>query len=124
MGDRPEKVDLASAEIDRLRSYRKPRSRDHRITDTLQKVRRQAARSRKQNGNLVDLWLAEVPGNITSRSSVSITRAGVVHAVVSDAATGYELDHLLREGLLIALQQSYPGPLARVRITVGNLDLD
>lgn len=114
-----ESAEQAARAIERLREYRVRRKPDLSVTPMIEAIARRSTRAEKRLGQLVDLWEAGIPPEIAAHTRLKSLRGGVLHATADSAAVAYELDRLLREGLLATLRKSYNGPLSRVRVTVA-----
>lgn len=107
--------------LERLRRLRSQPSPDTSIAELVAATARDATRTHKRLGALIQLWEALVPKDLANHTRVSAIRGGVGHVVVDSAATAYELDRHLRGGLEDQIRQRYPATLIRIRVTVGNV---
>lgn len=106
----------AAARIELLRQRNRRVERDYAITGLLEGMRREASRSRKSSGKFVDAWEAVIPTKFARESRVKGISGGVARVTVPSPAVQFELDRLLRTGLLAELRAGYGGLLRRVRI--------
>ncbi len=106
--------------LERLRRLRSRPGPDTSIAELVAATARDATRTRKRLGALIQLWETLVPKELADHTRVSGIRGGVGHVVVDSAATAYELDRHLRGGLEDQIRQQYPATLVRIRVTVGN----
>lgn len=106
--------------IEQLRRDRVPPARETSISNIVNAVSKQATRTNKRLGQLIDLWLAHVPPAIAAKSTILSLRGGTLHVAVDDASTSYELDRLLREGLEQTLRAQFRSTLVRVKVRVSN----
>jgi hypothetical protein len=109
----------AAREIERLRAMRARRTKDLAITGIVAATRKQAADVHRRLGELIELWDALVPAEIADHTRLTALRGGVLHVAVDSSAIAYELDRLLREGLLVTLRQRHRRTLARVKVTLA-----
>ena len=109
----------AAHRIEQLRHWRR-RSPPLSIGSEVKAVAVQAARTHRKLGQLIDLWESRVPADLVAHSSIAGLRGGVAHVLVDSASTAYELDRLLREGLLAQLRQHFRGTLVRVSVRIGH----
>ncbi|MCH2160302.1 MAG: DUF721 domain-containing protein [Phycisphaerales bacterium] len=107
---------LAAARIDLLRKRNRRGERDYAIVGLLEGIRREASRSRKASGNFVDAWEAVVPPEFVRETRVKGLSGGVARVGVRSSAMQYELDRLLRTGLLSELRAAFGGLLRRVKV--------
>lgn len=113
-------AESAAAEfIERLRGYRGRRQRDLSISRQVAHLRHEADRVQRKLGALIDLWDATVPRHILPHTVLTGYRGGTLTVTVNSSSTAYELDRLLREGLLAELRQGFRGTLTRVRVRIG-----
>ena len=114
----------AAARIDLLRQRNRRVERDYAIVGLLEGIRREASRSRRSSGQFVDAWEAVVPSEFARESRVKGISGGVARVTVPSPAVQFELDRLLRTGLLAELRATFGGLLRRVRIeTESNPEL-
>ena len=106
--------------LERLRRLRSRPGPDTSIAELVAATARDATRTHKRLGALIQLWESLVPKDLATHSRVSGIRGGVGHVVVDSAATAYELDRHLRGGLEDQIRQQYPATLVRIRVSVGN----
>lgn len=106
--------------VERLRRLRSRSGPDTSIAELVAATARDATRTHKRLGALIQLWETLVPKELADHTRVSGIRGGVGHVVVDSAATAYELDRHLRGGLEDQIRQRYPATLVRIRVTVGN----
>jgi phage-related tail protein len=111
-------ADEAQSSIDQLRATRSRPGRDTSIRELVASTDRRAAGVQRRLGALVKLWETHVPEAIVARTRLAGLRGGVLQVKADTSSVAYELDRLLREGLLATLRREHDGPLARVRITV------
>ncbi len=107
----------SSSRLEQLRQYRgHGRERDVSIHSTVRAAAANAARTHKRLGRLIELWETLLPADLVGRTTITSFKGGTVHVAVDSAATAYELDRLLREGLQRRLIEQYPGTLLRIKI--------
>ena len=116
---------FAESSIERLRRHRCRPERNLEIAGMVDQFRREASRARRGAGDLLDAWEAVVPPEIAAVTRVRGVQGGVARVGVPDAATSYELDRRLRNGLLAELRLAFRSPLRRVRLEIdGSLSRD
>lgn len=112
-------VSDAARQIEQLRDHRVRPEVDTSISSIISAAASKAQKTHKRLGRLIDLWEQLVPEKLASQTAITSLRAGTVHVAAADAATHYEIDRLLREGLEQQLRASYQGTLVRVRVKVS-----
>ena len=113
-------AEAVGAYIAGLQSRRARWQPDVSITALIEKTRDQAQKKRRALGEMIELWEALVPDKVASHTVLTTYKGGVLYVTAESASVRYELDRLLREGLLAALRQQFHRTLARVKITVGD----
>lgn len=103
----------ALEELRRLRGGRG--GRDVSIAATIDAVANNAAQTQKKLGELIEIWERHVPPTICERTALTGIRNGVLQVIVDSSASAFELDRLLRGGMLQALIREYRGTLLRVK---------
>lgn len=117
--------DFAESSIEQLRRHRCRPERNLEIGGMVDQFRREASRARRGAGSFLDAWESVVPPEIAATTRVRGIRAGVARVGVLDAATSYDLDRRLREGLLAELRLAFQAPLRRVKLEIdGSLSRD
>lgn len=109
----------AARQIERLRAARARRNKDLSIADLVAGTQKRAADVHRRLGELIELWHANVPEEIVAHTRLTAVRGGVLHVAVDSSAVAYELDRLLREGLLVTLRQQHRRTLTRVKVTLA-----
>lgn len=112
----------AAERIEALRALRARRDRDVSIGGLIASVETEATRRRGQLGDLVEVWEAHVPASLAQRATISGLRGTVLDVTVESSADAYELNCLLRAGLLAQLRRGCRRTLARVRVSVGPVE--
>ena len=116
---------FAESSIEKLRRHRCRPERNLEIGGMVDQFRREAGRARRGAGTFLDAWEAVVPPEIAAATRVRGIRGGVGRVGVLDAATSYDLDQRLRNGLLAELRLAFQSPLRRVKLEIdGSLTRD
>ena len=116
---------FAESSIEQLRRHRCRPERNLEISGLVDQFRREAGRARRGAGTFLDAWEAVVPPEIAASTRVRGIRGGVARVGVLDAATSYDLDQRLRNGLLAELRLAFQAPLRRVKLEIdGSLTRD
>ena len=105
-------------EISILQKLRSRSPKDLTINGLVEAIQDRAEQTQKKLGELIDLWGELVPPEIAERTSLLGIRGGVLQVAAESSAIVYELDRLLREGLLKDLRSRYHGTLMRVKVQV------
>jgi hypothetical protein len=107
-------------QLEQLQRMRGPRrERDASIGPLVRSIAQAATRHQRRLGDLVALWERHVPAPLAERTAVVGFRAGVLQVAVESPAVHFEIDQLLRGGLVAALRSDFKGTLIRVRLRVG-----
>lgn len=105
-------------EIARLQKLRSRTPKDLSISGLVQAIQGQAEQTQKKLGELINLWDELVPPELAEHSSLLGIRGGVLQVAADSSALVFEIDRLLREGLLKELRSRYHGTLMRVKVQV------
>lgn len=109
-------------QIEQIRRLRSKAERDNTISRVIAQTADHAQRTHKQLGELIVLWEQLVPAELATHTSLVGFRAGVLHVVVDSSPIAFELDRLLRSGLIEQMRARFRGTLTRVKTRLGNLD--
>jgi hypothetical protein len=107
----------AAREIERMQRLRGRRDPAVGVADLVRTMQRAGDRVHRRLGSLIDLWSDVVPPHLAEHTSIAGLRGGILHVRAESAPVAFEIDRLLREGLLAELRRRYDGTLARVRVT-------
>jgi predicted nucleic acid-binding Zn ribbon protein len=113
----------AARQLEKLRQLRCKPLPDLSIARLVGSTADHARRTQKKLGELIALWEEIVPAEVAAHTSVTGLRAGVLHVVVDSSSAAYDLDRLLRGGVLDVLRKRFRGSLVRVKTRVGNPSL-
>jgi hypothetical protein len=102
-------------ELQRIQQHRNQRARDISIVSAVQGVAREASRHHKKLGQLSELWEQLLPPAIACRTSFSSLRAGTLYVIADSSAVAFELDRVLRAGVLAELRKRFDGTLVSVK---------
>lgn len=109
----------AAREIQRLGASRARFARELSIAAIVTATRKQAADVHRRLGELIELWEEFVPQEIAAHTTLAALKGGVLHVTVDSSSIAYELDRLLREGLVIVLRRRYRSTLTRVKVSLS-----
>jgi len=85
-------------------------------------VRGRLAKRVRQIGRLALAWDECVPGYLREHAALVRLSRGILTVAVDSAPHRYQLQQLLRSGLLDAIRERFPGALTRVRLIPGQFD--
>ncbi len=105
--------------IENLRRHRSRPEFDTSITRVLQSMASEAERTERRLGDLITCWNEVVPDSLGRQTQVTSLQRGTLHVTVSSASVRYELDRMLREGMLDRIRSRYRGSLQRVKLVVA-----
>lgn len=108
--------------LNRLRSHRNRREDQPALQDLPGWFDRQVARPFQKLQGLAEVWEAIIPEHIAGHTRLVSLQRGVLHVQVTDSASLYELDRLLRGGAQQRLTTSFKGTLRKVKLTVAPID--
>ena len=113
-------LDRRTHHLENLRRWRGPRRRDLTLADLPERVERTVLKPHRQLGAVAMLWRELVPGHLLDRTALVSFQRGVLTVELTDSATLYELDRLLRCGLERQLRTACKTTLRRVRCRIAN----
>jgi hypothetical protein len=86
----------------------------------MDQLNRQLARQVRQVGSLSAIWDEVIPDPLLGHTALISYRRGTLVVAVDSAAHRYQLQTLLRTGLIDAIRERFrAGPLDRVRLVPG-----
>ena len=106
-------------QLEQLRKWRARRDKDISIGATIEKLRRNLKKSNKQLTQLVEAWDELVPSHIHQNTNPISFRGGVLEVYADGSPTVYQLNRIIRAGLLRELQQRCSGTLNQIRVRVA-----
>ncbi len=107
-------------QVEQLREWRKRKVRDTSIESSILEFRKTLKKTSKQLMQINDAWNDLVPQQLANNAMPTSLRGGVLEVSVTDSSTSYQLNQLIRSGLLLTLQQQCSGTLKQIRIRVTN----
>ncbi len=110
-----------SSHIDRLRTWRVRRPRTTSLADLVPGMQQTLQRQQRRTGNFAQAWHACVPPALRDRCRVDEVRGGVARVTAANAAITFQLDRLLRSGLLAELRRACVSSITRVDVRTGTL---
>jgi hypothetical protein len=113
-------TDPRLARLARIAPFRRRRDRDPSITKMVEETLRKARRDEKRIGSFAEAWERLVPEEIVRSCTIGSVRGSKVTVQVNSSSAKFELDRLLRSGLMVELRRLYSGPLTEVRTKLGS----
>ena len=104
------------SELDRLRKYKTRRVRETSINETVQSLRKGLRKGNKTSSSLIEAWDAAVPSHIANQATMVSMRNGVLEVLTDGSSVAYQLNRLVRSGLLRELQKATKGTLRKIRV--------
>jgi len=106
-----------------LRTIWQQRRADSRVTPLAATLgtfmKHHLGRRVKQLSRLAVLWDEVIPEPLRRHTALESFRQGVLTVMVDSASHRFELQTLLRSGILQAIQERFAGPLDRIRLIPG-----
>ena len=106
-------------QVEQLREWRKRKVRDTSIESSLIEFRKSLKKSNKQLTQILQAWDNEVPQQLSQNAIPTSLRAGILEVSVRDSSTSYQLNQLIRTGLLRKLQEQCSGTLKQIRVRIS-----
>ena len=103
-------------QLERLRKWRAKPTRNTSIHDAIQVMRKGLRKGNRQSSSVVEAWDVLVPTHIARQATVVSIRNGVLEVVTDGSAIAYQLNRLVRGGLLRDLQLASKGTLRKIKI--------
>ena len=104
------------SQLERLRNWRARPLRDTSIADEVQTMRNGLRKGNRQSTSLVEAWDELVPPHIARQATIVSLRSGVLEVATDGAAVAYQLNRLIRSGLLRDLQCASKGTLKKIKV--------
>jgi hypothetical protein len=83
-------------------------------------VQRNSRRVHRSLGNFIECWEQLLPREVARHTIVKSIRGGTINVSARSSAIAFEVDRLLREGLLSELRTSCSSAVVNVRVHVGS----
>ena len=104
--------------LEKLRTWRGREDRDLTLKRDLIALQRTLKKTNKQLSQIYELWESVVPEKIQSSAHPISLQRGVLEIAANGSPTSYQLQRLIREGLLQALQSQCTTHLKKIKITL------
>ena len=108
----------ALQQIRDLRKWRQRRTFDTSISRVIDSLASTLEDSHRKGGAFVQAWEDHLPARLHAKTRVVSISRGIAHVAVEGSSVRYEVDRLLRSGLLPSLKSSFNGTLYKVKLTV------
>jgi hypothetical protein len=104
------------SQLERLRKWRARPALDTSINEVVHIMRKGLRRGNRQSTSLVEAWDEFVPSHIARQATIVSLRNGVLEVVTDGASVAYQLNRLIRSGLLRDLQRASKGTLKKIKV--------
>ncbi|MDP7008206.1 MAG: DciA family protein [Phycisphaerales bacterium] len=104
------------ANLERLRKWRARPNKDLGIDNALHVVRKGLRKGNRQLNSILEIWDERVPQHIAKQATIVSLRGGVLEVTTDGAAISYQLNRLIRGGLLRDLQRASKGTLKKIKV--------
>ncbi len=110
------KMDDAIIKIEQLQKWRCARKRELRIDSVMNSFCRSLKKTNKQLSQIQAAWEELLPEAMRRVSFPISFRNGILVVSVDGSPTAYQLNRLIRSGLLRQLQRTCSGTLRQIRV--------
>ena len=107
------------SQLKQLRQWRARREKDISIGATIHELQRSLKKNNKHLTQIIEAWDELVPEQINQSANPTSFQAGVLEVFADGSPTAYQLNRLIRAGLLRELQQRCSGTLKQIRVRVA-----
>lgn len=108
--------------LQQLREWRSPREVPPVYSRAINRIQKNARGTHRHLGDFIEQWERLLPESLACQTTVEFSRGGTVHIKAKSAAISYEIDRLLREGLLTNLRRNCSMTVANIKVRVGELN--
>jgi len=112
-------MEKSMSQLKQLRQLRMWREKDISIGATIHELQRSLKKSNKQLTQIIEAWDELVPKQIHQCANPTSFQGGVLEVFADGSPTAYQLNRLIRAGLLRELQQRCSGTLKQIRVRVA-----
>tara|TARA_B100001750_G_C15403217_1_gene543721 strand:- start:265 stop:660 length:396 start_codon:yes stop_codon:yes gene_type:complete len=113
-------VSSPDRQLKNLRKWRGRKDRDISIASSIIELERNLKKSNRQLSQIADIWKSEVPCHIYENTHPISLQKGVLEIAVNGSSIAYQLQRLIRNGLLDSLQTKVTKPLRKIKVTLMN----
>ena len=107
------------SQLKQLREWRAWRDRDISVGATIHELQRTLKKSNKHLTQLIEAWDELVPEQLHQSANPTSFQGGVLEVFADGSPTAYQLNRLIRAGLLREFQQRCSGTLKQIRVRVA-----
>ncbi len=111
-------MDDASTKIYQLRKWRSRKKRDLGIDSTMLSVCKSLKKTNKQLMQIQEAWNELIPSRLQATTIPTSLRSGVLEITVDGSPTAYQINRLVRSGLLRELQERSGRTLKQIRVRI------
>ena len=104
--------------LEQLKEWRGPRDRPSIYRGAVDRIQREARRTNRHLGDFIEHWQSMLPPDVARHTSVDSIRGGTIHVRVANSAAAFEVDRLLREGVLAKLRRACSITIADIKVRV------
>ena len=109
-----------SNKLEQIRSWRERNFRDLSIEPTIIELRKSLKKTNKQLSQILEVWDVEVPEQIRLRAIPTSLRRGTLEVTIDDSSTSYQLNQLIRAGLLSTMQSKCGGGITKIKVRIAH----
>ena len=107
-----------SRKLQNLRNWRGPKEKNLSIQSELLSLQRTLKKGNKQLVQIAEIWESAVPHHIRENTYPISLKNGVLEIAANGSPTSYQLQRLIREGLLQELKDHCTSSIKRIKITL------
>lgn len=107
------------SKLKQIREWRARRDKDISVGATIHELQRTLKRSNKHLSQLIEAWDDLVPTRFQHSATPTSFQSGVLEVLADGSPTAYQLNRIIRSGLLRELQQRCSGTLKQIRVRVS-----
>ena len=107
-----------SRKLENLRKWRGPKERDLSVKSELLSLQKTIKTGNKQLVQISEIWESAVPHHIRENTYPISLKNGVLEIAANGSPTSYQLQRLIREGLLQKLKDHCTSTIKRIKITL------
>ena len=111
-------MDDASIKLEQLQKWRVRRKRDLSIDSVMHTFCGSLKKTNKQLLQIQEAWEECVPKRLHEVAILISLRSGILEVSVDGSPTAFQINRLIRSGLLRKLQQSCSGSLKQIRVRI------
>lgn len=104
--------------LQKLKEWRGPRQRPSVYQVALERIQRDAKRTHRHLGDFIEHWYELLPDEIAVRTNIDSVRGGTIYVRADNSAAAFEVDRLLREGVLATLRSKCSITVADIKVRV------